>query len=509
MYFDSVTLMGVSKRLLDIDGVEKVSVSMGTDLNKDLLRDAGMNGPETDLAGPNDLMIVLLHKEDADSEAILQKIEKELSRKPSMELEGGDVAPSSIRTALSAKPEGNVVLVSVPGQYAAYEAKQALRQGLHVMMFSDNVSLEDEVELKRFAHERNLLMMGPDCGTAIINQAALCFGNAVKAGPVGIVGASGTGMQEVSCLLDAAGVGVSQALGTGGRDLSEAVGAIMTIDALRALDSDDATKVLLVVGKAPDKPVMEKLVSEAGSLHKDVVFCFLSPEKYADKEGFLFANTLEGAVLKVLGRLSDSERLLDVELPNKDLIAKMSSDLKPQQKHLRGVFCGGTLANEARMIFKEECPGIPIFSNIAHEADEKLPADGRCEFSSVVDMGDDEFTRGRAHPMIDPELRNQRICEEALDPTVAVVLFDLVLGFGASKDPLTPLLKSIAEAQSALAAEDRKVVFVGYVLGTDADPQSRSACIDQLKKAGVVVAKTNAQAARIASELIKEVANHD
>ena len=504
MYFDSVTLMGVSKRLLNLDGVEKVSVSMGTELNQDLLRDAQMNTPETDAATPNDLMIVLRYNDDLDSEVLLEQIEKELSRKPSMDAVGGDVIPSTVRTALSAKPNGNLVVLSVPGQYAAYEAMNALRQGLHVMMFSDNVSVEDEIHLKQYAHEKGLLMMGPDCGTAIINQTALCFANVVQNGPVGVVGASGTGTQEVTCLLDAAGVGISQAIGTGGRDLSEAVGATMTIDALHALDQDPTTKILLVVAKAPDVSVMDKLVNEAKQLTKEVVFCFLSPEKYEDQEKISFANTLEEAVLKVLSKLDVNEKF-EVELPNKDDIDSMLAGLQPTQKYLRGVFCGGTLTNEARMIFKQICPDFPVLSNISHEPSEQLTDPNQSSFNALIDMGDDLYTKGRAHPMIDPELRNLRLLQEALDPETAVVLFDLVLGYGANEDPLTPVLSVIEKAQQELSAQNRKVNFIGYVLGTDGDPQNRSYCIERLKQAGVVVAKTNAQAARIAAQLIKEV----
>src|SRR5690606_14776291 len=125
-----------------------------------------------------------------------------------------------------------------PGVYAAFEAFRALENNLNVMMFSDNVTVEDEIKLKDLAVKKDLLMMGPDCGTAIINGVGLCFANKIKRGPIGLVAASGTGLQEVTVLIDQFGGGISQAIGVGGRDLSKDVMGRMTLHAINALNAD-------------------------------------------------------------------------------------------------------------------------------------------------------------------------------------------------------------------------------------------------------------------------------
>ena len=504
-YFESVTLMGLSKRLSLLPGVLKVSLSMGTELNQSLLKQSGMNSEETDAATPNDLMIALVLEEGVDSRELLEQVERALTRKNNADA-GEQVPARSIRGAIDRLQDANLAIISVPGEYAAFEAKRALDNNLHVMLFSDNVSIEDEIKLKKIAHEKGLLMMGPDCGTAIINQKPLCFANAVQPGSVGIVGASGTGMQEVISLLDAAGEGISQAIGTGGRDLSNAVGGIMSLDALDSLSKDEQTEIIVFVAKAPEVGVIQKIESVVSSYTKPVVLCFLSDKIQPKKKGSVYyVNSLEQAALSVLQIRSGKGNLMDTEDFGTDKVALNPPQLNKSQKYVRGVFCGGTLTNEARMIFKQINPNAPVFCNVSHCEQEALDDWMKSAGNVFLDMGDDIFTVGKAHPMIDPELRNQRIYQEALDPEVAVVLFDVVLGYGAHPDPVQSVLVSINEAKEELSKQGRDICFVGYVLGTDLDPQNRSFCVEKLRQAGVIVANTNAQAARIASALIKEV----
>ncbi len=502
-YFDSVTLMGVSKKLESSEGILKVSVSMGTELNQGLLREAGMNTPETDAAGPNDLMIAVRCADEADPAEILRIVEEALHRRQASENESAEADPATIRTALHRMPDANLALISVPGAYAGFEAKRALEAGLHVMIFSDNVPLEEELMLKRLAHEKGLLLMGPDCGTAILDGVGLAFSNVVKHGPVGVVAASGTGMQEVTSLLDAANVGVSQAIGTGGRDLSDEVGGIMTLDAVKLLAEDDETRVIAVIGKACSESVAAKLENALAAAQKPAVVCFLGVKTPAnEKNGIRFADTLE-AVAEAAAQLAGGIPLKEEHEILKDESARIAR-LAPSQRFARGVFCGGTLANECRQIFKAMCPGLSVHSNISHD-----PAEALCgtesEAHTFLDMGDDAFTVGRAHPMIDPTLRNERILAEALDPETAVVIFDVVLGYGAAAYPLEGLSEAIETARTRLSKEGRDIIFIAHVLGTAGDPQDKASVEAALRQLGVSTAATNAQAARLCAHLIQEI----
>lgn len=502
-YFDSVTLMGVSKRLEKQEGIVKVSVSMGTELNQGLLREAGLNTPETDAAGPNDLMIVVVCEDNHDEAEILRLVEDALTRREAADA-AHEADPATIRTALHRTPDANLALISVPGVYAGFEAKRALQAGLNVMIFSDNVSVEEEVALKKLAHEKGLLVMGPDCGTAVINGVGLAFANGLRRGEVGVVGASGTGMQEVTALLDCAGVGISQAIGTGGRDLSDAVGGVMTADALSMLAADEQTKVLVVIAKSCAGKAAQKISATLANIEKPTVLCFLeSGARVVAAGNVVVVETLEDAAREA-ARLAGADFDVENEAVLFNEAAQSLSDLAETQRYVRGIFCGGTLANECRKIFKKACPQASVFSNIAHEADEKY--DGtQVKADLFLDMGDDEFTVGRAHPMIDPSIRNDRVLAEATNENVGVVLFDVVLGYGAARDPLDGLTQAIETAQAAVKEQGRHVIFLAHVLGTDSDPQSRTAVVDVLRKLGVIVAATNAQAARLCARLKKEM----
>ena len=249
LYKDSVSLMTVSAQIMDVSGIDTASVVMASATNIDNLREAGL-GPFDVRA--NDLLVALSGTPDACEEA-LAKADDLLTQTASSSDTGAAAAQpiTSIQMAVTQDPSHNFVLVSVPGDYAAAEGMKALRLGMDVMLFSDNVRVADELWLKTYARDHDLMVMGPDCGTAIINGVPLGFANVVRRGPIGVVGASGTGTQEVTVRVHQLGSGISQALGTGGHDLSEAIGGISMLHGLAALDEDPATSVIILVSKPP------------------------------------------------------------------------------------------------------------------------------------------------------------------------------------------------------------------------------------------------------------------
>jgi succinyl-CoA synthetase alpha subunit len=504
-YYDSVTLMAISKDIVALDGVEDAVVSMGTDNNKALLANAGMMSPDAENAGPNDLVIAFKVVDETAAETVSRAVEDALRAKGGEGKTASEVPPASIASAVKRVPEANLAIVSLPGQYAAREAMRALKQGLHVMLFSDNVSVDEEVKLKEFAHEAGLLMMGPDCGTAIINGSGLCFANSVRAGSVGVIGASGTGTQEVTVLVDRFGAGVSQAIGTGGRDLSEAVGGRMMLDALDALDADEQTGVIVLVSKPPVKSVAEKVLTEARRCRKPVVVCFIHGGSAGVDGNLYFEPTLERAAARaasLAGGLPDAPESAPSPAEDQHL-RRFAAARKENQQYVRGLFCGGTLCDEARYIFKDELPGqARVWSNIAKDPAEKLLDPTRSSGHTFIDLGDDTFTIGKPHPMIDPTLRTARILQEAKDPCTAVILLDVVLGYGSHADPAGVTAQGVREAKALAAAEGREICFIAYVCGTETDFQNRAAQEAKLAAEGVVLAQSNARAARLAAAVI-------
>lgn len=428
-YYDSVTLMLVSRAAGATEGAEDVAVGMATPLNLELLRDQGF---AVDDAGPNDMVIAIRARDEDAIEAAVAAVERELAAKEAPS-RVERAAARSVAAAARRDDELSLAFLSIPGDHIAYEAAAALEAGLHVFCFSDGVSLEDEVALKRRALERGLLFMGADCGTAIIDGVGLGFANAVRRGPVGIVGASGTGIQEVSCLLDGAGVGVSHAIGVGGRDLSAEVGGLMTRAGLELLADDDDTRAIVVISKPPDPEVAAAI--EAVAVGKPVVLGFdLTLEQVAAR-----AAELVGGALKPPG-------------------ARLTRP--PVTGEVRGLYSGGTLCGEAARI---------------------------AGYGTFTDFGDDEYTQGRAHPMIDQSLRLEHLAA-AREP---VLLLDVVLGYGAHPDPageLAPVIEGL----------DRHVIVA--LVGADGDPQGLASQRERLEAAGAVVVRGNATAAALAKE---------
>jgi FdrA protein len=457
-YHDSVTLMLVSREAAAEEGAESVSVAMATPLNVDLIAAQGFELP-ADLA-PNDLVIAI---RAADEEAVLAAIDRALARRETGRGDAQRPAPRSLVSAVRGRPELNVAFLSVPGRHVGYEAAAAVEAGLHVFCFSDGLGLEPEAALKRRALERGLLFMGADCGTAIIDGVALGFANAVERGPVGIVGASGTGTQEVCCLLDAAGIGISHAIGVGGRDLSAEVGGTMFRRGIELLAADDGTEVIVAISKPPDPGVAAGVREVAEGAGKPVVLALLGAD-----------GTLEQAAAR-------AAELTGAALPEFEETAAPSPGL------IRGLFCGGTLCDEAMVIVSERVGEVR--SNIPLRPEWRLDSVHESAGHAFVDFGEDELTEGRAHPMIDPSLRTERLRREAADPDVGVVLLDVVLGYGAHPDPAEELAPAIREAGAQV---------IVALCGAAGDPQDLEAQRRRLEEAGAVVTRSNAHAARIA-----------
>lgn len=506
-YHDSVSLMLVARELSQLEGVKDAAVVMATEANKSILEGAGLLTDEAKAATPNDLVIAVSTQTEAAADSALQKAEGLLKKKAAAS-EGGEFKPKTIRGALSMHPAANMAVISVAGRYAADEAWEALLRGLHVLLFSDNVSLEDEIALKEYARDHGLLLMGPGAGTSIINNVALGFANVIPAGPVGIVSAAGTGLQEVSTLLARQGVGITQGLGTGGRDLKKEVGGIMMLEALKALQDDPATQVLVLVSKPPAEVVVQKILKQVSASSKPTVICFLGGDvrSLANLPNVIPAHTLQEcaflaaqAVKPELGTLKaylekESMRLVG-------LASKSRQKLNAEQRYLRGLFSGGTLCYEAQVIWKESLD-IPVYSNAPLPGEAALPNSTKSQEHTAVDLGEEEFTVGRPHPMIDNDLRIRRLLQEARDPEVAVIMLDVVIGYGAHPDPAAELGKAVEEAQELARREGRELLVVASVTGTEGDPQGLSRTISTLTQKGVIVCNSNAAAARLTSMIV-------
>jgi FdrA protein len=494
-YRDSVSLMQISARVASLAGIHKASVVMATEGNLALLREAKLIDAAI-TAAPSDLLVVIEGETDDALAAAFTECEQALVAGSPVDRPSRQMQPRSIQMGIAAMPGANLALVSTPGEYAAAEALKALRLGLHVMLFSDNVSIADELMLKREAAQRGLLVMGPDCGTAIISGVPLGFANAVRRGPVGVVGASGTGMQLVTCLLDRAGVGVSHALGTGGRDLREEIGGLTALQALDELAADAHTQVIVLVSKPPAPSVATRLLERACQLGKPVVACFLGAAAgTVERPNIWAASTLDEAA-DAAAALARGERPTYRLSP---LPGFAQPRFTAEQRYVRALYSGGTFCYEATLLLSRELRDV--YSNTPVGGAKELADVWRSEAHTLVDLGEDEFTRGRPHPMIDHRLRNERILREAADAQVRVILFDVVLGFGAHADPAAEMLPTIAAAQTAARNQQREVALVGFVCGTQQDPQGLARQEAALRDAGVILANSNAQAVRMAASI--------
>jgi FdrA protein len=500
LYKDSVTLMQLGASLRRRDGVAQASCLMATPANLAQLPAAQLSIDVP--ASPSDLLLVVRGEPTACDEAIAAA-EAELRSSGGGGSGAGTafVLPlTSIAQGVEHAPDADLALISVPGDYAAAEAMKALALGLHVMLFSDNVSVEEERTIKLEARARDLLVMGPDCGTAIINGVPLGFANVVRRGDIGLVAASGTGLQEVTCRIHNRGGGVSQAIGTGGRDLKEAIGGITMLQGLAALGADPQTRVIVLISKPPAAAIARQIEHAAAATGKPVVVHFLGSAAQPLPAPLVTATSLRhaadlglalarGEALPVVSSVPSAAQCAAIE-------ARVAA-MAPTQWAVRALFTGGTFCYEAQLAFLAQ--GLACRSNAPAQG--AAPFDERYDGHVLLDLGEDEYTRGRPHPMIDPSLRNAALLAQAEDPSVAVLLFDVVLGFGAHENPAGELAATLVEAGRMAKAHGRSLALIGHVCGTDGDPQGMADQVRQLEGAGALIAGSNIEAALLAAQL--------
>lgn len=489
-YHDSVVLMLLTNEIIALDKVSKAQIMMATPANKDIFIQAGLGTEELLSATTNDMVIVADIADESVLGTILSKVDEFFSRQTADETVAKRSSVKSWESALSKLPNANLAVISIPGAYASLEADRALDEGMNVFMFSDNVTIEEEKRLKEKAHEKGLLVMGPDCGTGIIQSVPIAFTNSVNPGRIGIIGASGTGIQELTCIIDRLGEGVTNAIGVGGRDLSEEIGGITMLDSIAAMENDDNIDVMIVISKPPAKSVREKIERKLESVSKNVVTLFLGEKPDRHYDGLYNAYTLDEAA-RIAVNLVRGKAPTDVSVS----IGETFRFDKSENKSIHAYYSGGTLASEAAMLIKDAL-------------ELKIPPEKHEGFmlnyngNVVVDLGDDVYTQGTPHPMINPAKRIECMKKVLGDNSVGVVLFDVMLGFGSHDDMAGALIPTINEISGKAAEAGRKIFFVATVCGTRSDFQGFDSAVKRLKAAGVIVCETNKLACLTAINII-------
>ncbi len=494
-YYDSVILMQLQRSLADLPKVIDAGVVMATEANKELLDQTGLLVDEIKGANADDLVIVIKAENEKAARNALEQVDDLVAARRSRDAAGQDFLPKSLETAAKTLPDANWILISVPGRYAAGVSREALRLGKHVFLYSDNVSLEEEIDLKKKGAEKGLLVMGPDCGTAIINGIGLGFANHVRRGPIGVVAASGTGLQQVSVRVHQMGSGLTHALGTGGRDLSSQVGGFTARMGLEVLDRDPDTKVIILLSKPPDPETADGIINFARGLSKPVVINFIGYGSTLQQiDNLHFTTTFDDTAAAAVRIAAGDETLQqEQEYP--------LDRFKAGQRYLRGLFSGGTLAYEALLILDYYLP--VVYSNAPINKEYRLKNSLVSQEHTIVDLGEDEFTVGRLHPMMDHELRVQRLESEAEDPETALILLDVVLGYGSHPDPAAELAPVIKDARLKSEKAGRYLEVVIVVSGTDADPQDMKSQEERFREAGARVFRSNDKAVRYAGGLVQ------
>jgi FdrA protein len=494
-YRDSVALMRVAQALRAQPGVREAAALMGTPANHEILAGAGLADPALAGAGPADLMLAVEADTIEAAEAALTHAGSLLDERERAQESAGRAAPRTLDAALREMPDANLAMISVPGAHARLEALRALRRGLHVFLFSDNVPLAEEIELKTFAAAQGLLCMGPDCGTAYLGGVGLGFANVVARGRIGCIAASGTGLQAVASHLAAAGEGVSHGIGVGGRDLSAEVGGLMTQGAFAALNADPRTEAIVLISKPPAPGTLRALEGLIRAAAKPVVLCCLGAKPEPGAPG-IWAETLEDASHAVIAALRGqkwSARAFADTAAARARLAQVRAQPGARGTALLALYSGGTLAYEAKLLLGSLLG--PVRSNLGSESARSA--------HEILDLGADEFTVGRPHPMLDPEARAERVRAAGAQEDLGVLLVDLVLGRGAHADPAAPLARAIEEARGRARAAGRALTVVASVVGTERDPQPLAAQVGALEAAGAIVLPGNAQAARFAALVLR------
>ena len=490
-YHDSVVLMLLTNQISSIEGVKKVSIMMATPANKDIYRQSGLSTSELEEASANDMVGVADVDDDGLLDVIMEEVEAFFKKQSTSESDKkGAEAVRSWDKALGKLADANLAVISIPGAYAALEADRALDEGMNVFMFSDNVTLEDEIKLKKKAHEKGLAVMGPDCGTGIIQGVPIAFTNHVAPGPIGIIGASGTGIQELTTIIDRLGEGVKNAIGTGGRDLSTEVGGITMMDMIEAMEKDDTVKVLIIISKPPAKAVRDRISDRLSNFKKPVVTLFLGEKPEYHEENFYHAYTLDEAARLAVGLVRGQD------IAEGSVEADSSSFFAAEEKKtIKAYYSGGTLAGEAAMLIKDAL-NLKVPPQKAEGF--MLKTDGHI----VVDLGDDVYTQGKPHPMIDPAKRIECMQEAIDDESTGVILLDIMLGYGSHEDMAGALLPAIIRLRDKAREEGRKLFFVATVCGTRRDFQGYDKAVETLKEAGVIVCENNKLAVHTAIRAI-------
>lgn len=488
-YQDSVVLMLLTNEISAIEGVNKVSIMMGTPANKDIFASSGLRTPELEEATANDMAIVIDAESDEVVEKVLVEVEEFLASQSKSSSTKSEQTIRSWEGALKELPDANLAVISVPGVYAASVANRALSENLNVFIFSDNVEVQDEAKLKQKAREKGLLCMGPDSGTGVINSVPIAFTNNINPGRIGIVGASGTGIQEVSTIIHRLGEGVTNAIGTGGRDLAEEIGGITMLSAIATLAEDENTEVITIISKPPAESVRNKIMNYIRTIDKPIVTMFLGEKPEYHEENLYHAYTLEEAA-----RIS-------VDLLRKQEVKPFQGDTSIKAEDveegltIKAYYSGGTLAGEAAMLINE---AVYAGGELENEDGYMFRKDG----FEVIDLGDDEYTQGKPHPMIDPTVRVEYMEKAMEDKSTSVILFDLVLGYGSHEDMANALAPSIEKLKVQAKEEDRAVHFVTTICGTNKDPQNYENQKKIMEDAGVIVCDTNNMAVEKALSLI-------
>ena len=503
-YRDSVFLMVIKERVMQsVSGIQNVAVMMGSQNNQEILRKAGYAGAEITQASANDIVICLQAESDQRAEEAVLVINRTLDQGT-----GSSSTEREFRTIDSlahSHPETNFAIISIPGEYAARETSRALKMGMNVLLFSDNVSIVEEREIKSLANSLKRIVMGPDCGSAIINGVPLAFANVIKRGHVGVVAASGTGLQEFSVLLDRAGHGISQAIGTGGRDLYDAVGGISTLKGIDILERDPDTSLITIISKPPQPLTMKKVIERAKNCIKPVVLNMIGfHEDQKLGSNIHVANTFEeaaGLAVTILsGKTLLSTPVASIEDTWLTIAANEASRMSHEQQFIRGLYSGGSLCSEAMLVLEQQVG--PVFSNVPLNKEYRVEEGKTGSRHTCVDLGSDEYTRGIPHPMISADLRIQHIRQLAEDSQSAVLLLDVILGYGSHPDMAGALQSSIAYIRSAHRSRGGNLVVIASVCGTDKDPQGLSDQVRKLEDVGVIVMPSNAKAAELAGRIV-------
>ena len=502
-YYDSIFLMSVNRRISEVKGVQQTAVLMGSPTNKKLLMEIGIQDSQIESAQPNDLIVAVIAEIPSIVEDVLGRLDEWLE---AIQENAPSLSVKTLEGGLSQKPHANLAVISVPGEYAAREAKKALEAGLNVFLFSDHVSIADELELKQFATAQGLLVMGPDCGTSLIGGAGIGFANAVRRGPIGVIGAAGTGLQEFTSQVHNAGSGISHAIGTGSHDLSEEIHGLTTLAALEALETDQQTRIIAIISKPPAASTLLTLLERIGTCKKPVVGCLLGvdPGQLVGKPNFQPALTIDEAVRIAIALVNGQTDMPTIGLTTEDMAAirMEKKGWSHEQQYLRGILAGGTFCYQSQQIL--HAAGMTIHSNSPFNRKYLLADPDQSIEHTIVDMGDDYYTIGKPHPMIDGTLRKRRILAESRDPQVAVLYLDFILGYNASMDPVGELVDAIREAKWNCKQHGGTLTVVASACGTEADPQDVGLQIKMLQEADGLVFRSNALASAALCELLRQ-----